>query len=140
MLDADWAREFAREWIDAWNAHDMERILSHYADDFEMSSPLIVQRVRGSRGTLMGKQAMRAYWQPSLDARPPLVSELIDVLVGVETVTLYYNNVGRRSVAETLFFDAGRRAVKGISQWSIGAGSSRAARASGGIGNDSDSE
>ena len=33
---------WAKEWIEAWNAHDADRVLSHYADDFEMSSPYIV--------------------------------------------------------------------------------------------------
>ncbi|MDQ6926152.1 MAG: nuclear transport factor 2 family protein, partial [Candidatus Eremiobacteraeota bacterium] len=33
------ARAFAKSWIDAWNAHDIEGILAHYTDDFEMSSP-----------------------------------------------------------------------------------------------------
>ena len=33
------SRRFAAEWIEAWNAHDLERILAHYADDFEMASP-----------------------------------------------------------------------------------------------------
>ena len=124
MLDAGWAAAFAREWIDAWNSHDMERILRHYSDDFEMSSPLIVQRMSDSRGTLKGKQALRAYWQPSLTAEPPLAFELMDVLIGVDSLTLYYENVGRRVVAETLIFDTERRAVKGMSQWSIGAGRS----------------
>lgn len=127
MLDASWATEFAHEWIDAWNAHDMERILSHYHDDFEMSSPLIVQRLQDSQGTLKGKEALRAYWQPSLVADPPLEFELLDVLVGVDCVTLYYNNVGRRVVAETLIFDADRHAVKGMSQWSIDANAARSA-------------
>ena len=31
------ANEFAAEWIEAWNAHDLDRILSHYTDDFEMN-------------------------------------------------------------------------------------------------------
>lgn len=128
MLDASWATAFAQEWIDAWNSHDMERILSHYSDDFEMSSPLIVQRVSGSQGTLNGKEALRAYWQPSLTSEPPLEFELMDVLVGVDSLTLYYNNVGRRTVAETLVFDAERRAVKGMSQWSIDPATARIAR------------
>lgn len=38
------ANEFAAEWIEAWNAHDIDRILSHYTDDFEMNSPLIAIR------------------------------------------------------------------------------------------------
>src|ERR1700723_3107179 len=38
MMTSELALRFA-EWIAAWNAHDLPRILSHYADDFEMSSP-----------------------------------------------------------------------------------------------------
>ena len=45
MTDPNWARRFAEEWIAAWNAHDLERILPHYSDDFEMHSPLIVERM-----------------------------------------------------------------------------------------------
>lgn len=129
MLDESWARAFAQEWIDAWNAHDMQRILCHYSDDFEMSSPLIVERLGRPQGILKGKEALRAYWQPSLTADPPLEFELMDVLVGIDSVTLYYNNVGRRIVAETLIFDPGRRAVKGMSQWSIREPVARTARA-----------
>ena len=35
--------KFARDWIEGWNTHALERVLSHYADDFEMSSPFIGQ-------------------------------------------------------------------------------------------------
>ncbi|HEX5049396.1 MAG TPA: nuclear transport factor 2 family protein, partial [Gammaproteobacteria bacterium] len=42
MITQDFAQTFAHEWIDAWNSHDLDRILSHYADDFVMSSPRIV--------------------------------------------------------------------------------------------------
>ncbi len=122
MLDANWAREFARDWIDSWNTHDLDRILSHYTDDFEMSSPLIVQRLKNPHGTLKGKKAARAYWEPSLSASPPLEFELIDLLVGIDSITLYYRNVGRRVVAETLLFDARGRVSRGISQWSVDAG------------------
>ena len=38
MIDPEWALAFAADWIESWNAHDMNRILSHYTDDFEMSS------------------------------------------------------------------------------------------------------
>ena len=40
------ATRFAREWVAAWNSHDLERILSHYADDAELTSPL-VQKILG---------------------------------------------------------------------------------------------
>jgi hypothetical protein len=38
--------------------------------------------------------------------------------VGIETVTLYYQNV-KRVVAETLLINATGRATQGISQWSV---------------------
>lgn len=119
MIDPAWARRFAREWIDAWNAGDLEKILAHYADDFEMSSPLVVERLGAPDGKVRGKRELRAYWQPSLAARPALRFELIDVLAGVDSVTLYYRNVGRRVVAETLWFDAAGKALRGAAHWSV---------------------
>ena len=66
MIDRNWAEAFAREWVDAWNAHDLERILSHYTDDFEMASPLIVERMGVASGRLKGKEAIRRYWGQGL--------------------------------------------------------------------------
>ena len=119
MLDPQWAKAFARDWIDAWNSGDMNRIPSHYSEHFQMSSPLVEERLGDSSGTLVGKKAVSAYWEPSLATDPPLRFELIDVLVGIDSITLYYRNVGRRIVAETLLFDESRRVIKGMSQWSV---------------------
>ena len=52
VIQIEWAREFAREWIAAWNDGDLERILAHYADDFEMTSPLIIERMGVASGML----------------------------------------------------------------------------------------
>lgn len=120
MLEPAWALEFAREWIAAWNAHDMERILAHYTDDFTMASPLIVERLGHPEGTLTGKAAVQEYWRPSLALDPPLRFELIDALAGVSQITIYYHNVGRRVVAETLFFNTAGLVTHGFSQWSVG--------------------
>ena len=65
-MQIEWAREFAREWIAAWNDGDLERILAHYADDFEITCPLIVERMGVASGMLKGKNAIRPYWS----ARP----------------------------------------------------------------------
>lgn len=35
MIEKTWAQHFAAEWIAAWNALNLERVLSHYSDDFE---------------------------------------------------------------------------------------------------------
>ncbi len=52
MIDQQWAQAFAEDWIASWNSHDMERILAHYTDDFEMSSPLSWTRLGCQRVNL----------------------------------------------------------------------------------------
>jgi ketosteroid isomerase-like protein len=39
MLTLEQAQSFASSWASAWNAHDLDRVLEHYEDDFEMASP-----------------------------------------------------------------------------------------------------
>jgi hypothetical protein len=103
------ALSFAREWIAAWNSHDLERILSHYTEDFEMASPLIIERLGEPSGVLKGKTAIRSYWARGLAAKPPLRFELVGVFAGVRSITIHYRSVGRRDAAEVLqFTDAGQ--------------------------------
>ncbi|OIQ88050.1 snoaL-like domain protein [mine drainage metagenome] len=113
MIDLAWAHEFAREWIESWNSHDIERILSHYTDDFEMSSPLIIERMQEPTGKLKGKDKIRPYWQKGLAAMPPLKFELLGVFAGVDSVVIYYRSIHRKMVCETLFFNMQRQVVRG---------------------------
>ena len=72
-MDKAFVEHFAEDWIASWNAHDLERILSHYADDFEMSSPVIIQVTGESSGTLRGKAPVGAYWKKALGCLPALL-------------------------------------------------------------------
>ena len=54
-----------------------------------------------------------------MSQEPPLSFELEDVLVGVNQLTIYYRNVGRRVVADTLTFDNSLKVVSGTAQWSV---------------------
>ncbi len=114
MIDRDFAEAFAQEWLDAWNSHDLDRIFEHYADDFEMSSPLIVQRMNEASGVLKGKAAVRPYWQKGLAAQPPLHFELDLVMRGVASITIVYRNQSGTRVAEVLFFGGDLRVVRGV--------------------------
>ena len=49
MIDNTFAQEFASDWIDSWNTHDLERILAHYTDDFEISMMMMNQRSCSSK-------------------------------------------------------------------------------------------
>jgi hypothetical protein len=113
VIDRTWASEFAKEWIDAWNSHDLDRILSHYVDDFEMSSPLIIERKIDPSGVLRGKSAIREYWAIGLEAVPPIKFELIDVHVGVNTIGILYRSIGRRRVIEMLTFNEDKEVIRG---------------------------
>lgn len=112
MIEEPWAKEFAAEWIAAWNSHDLERILSHYTDDFEMSSPLIIQLMNESSGTLKGKEQIRRYWQKGLENNPQLNFELSDVLIGANSLTILYRNHKGIQVAEVLVFNADGKAFQ----------------------------
>ena len=97
------ARRFATDWIAAWNSHDLQRILSRYEDDFEMSSPVITELVGEPSGKLRGKTAIGAYWAKALQKAPDLHFELVTALAGVDSVTVYYK--GHRGLsAEVLHF------------------------------------
>jgi ketosteroid isomerase-like protein len=104
MLNFKNAQDFAQDWIDSWNSHDLERILSHYADDFEMTSPFITLIANESSGTLKGKEQVGNYWQKSLEKFPDLHFELIDYLVSINSLIIYYISVQGRQAAEFLWF------------------------------------
>lgn len=121
-MNQDQAREFAREWLDAWNAHDIDSILSHYADDFEMNSPVIARRAGVPSGQLKGKDKVRAYWLGAFKEYPDLKFELVNVLTGVSWVTLYYIGARGTDVAETFIFDSCGRITQAFASYAQSSG------------------
>jgi ketosteroid isomerase-like protein len=119
MISREFAERFARHWVDAWNRHDLEAVLSHYADDFEMLSPYIARIAGEPAGRLKGKAAVRAYWATALEQLPHLHFELIDTLVGVDSITLYYRGV-RGMAAEVFQFDAAGLVVRAAAHYADG--------------------
>jgi ketosteroid isomerase-like protein len=106
------ARAFAEEWIAAWNAHDLDRILSHYAEDVVFLSPNALRRV--GTGRVQGIDALRAYWSEALAAQPQLSFEFHQVLAGYDSLTiLYRNHLGGES-AESFEFGADGKVVRSL--------------------------
>lgn len=114
MIAADRAAQVAAEWIGAWNAHDLDAILSHYAEELEFTSPLIVQRLKRADGTLRSKTELRGYFALGVGPGSSLRFELIDVLPGVDSVTLYYRNHRGQTVAEMMMLDDDNRIIKAV--------------------------
>ena len=71
ILSEPEADAFVAEWMEAWNSHDLDRILEHYADDVEYHSPFIAQVAEpggpGADGRLVGKEPVRAYFAAALE-------------------------------------------------------------------------
>lgn len=104
MRDSNFYEAFAAEWIEAWNSHDIDRIMSHYDKSLKFSSPKLAKFVPGSGGKLNGKESVRSYWAQALIAQPELHFELIAVLKGVESIVIHYKGVGGKLCAEFFVF------------------------------------
>lgn len=100
MFDQYYAETIANKWIENWNNHDLEAILSHYAEDIEFSSPFIVKLLGDENGKISGKNALRDYFAKGLVAYPDLKFELLTTLKGVDSVVLYYRSVNNLLAAE----------------------------------------
>lgn len=100
---------FAAKWIAAWNAHDLERILSHYAEDIVFHSP-VAAKVTGN-GRVEGKAALRAYWETAFERNPGLHFTLTRLYTGADALTILYENQSGKSVTETVVFDEDGRIV-----------------------------
>jgi ketosteroid isomerase-like protein len=117
MISINQTQQFAREWVEAWNSHDLDRILSHYADDFQMTSPFIVTLMDEATGTIKGKENVRAYWAKALERLPDLHFDLIEVLASVDSITVYYHAVLGKRAVEVLFFDENGKVRRGIAHY-----------------------
>jgi ketosteroid isomerase-like protein len=117
MLTEHHARVLAEEWIAAWNRHDLDAILLHYAEEVEFTSPFVVRLLDDPTGTVRGKAALRDYFARGLAAYPDLRFELLQVLVGVESVSVYYRSVGNRLAAEVMELDAQGRVVRVLAHY-----------------------
>lgn len=50
------AQEFAREWVEAWNSHNIDRIFEYYSEDFEMTNSIIFHVINDQTSTPTAKR------------------------------------------------------------------------------------
>ncbi len=113
------ADEFAKNWIEAWNGHQIEAILSHYAQDVEFTSPFVVRLLNEPSGTLHGLVALRSYFLKGLETYPDLRFELIEILEGVNSVTLYYHSVKNLMAAEVMVLNEKGKISRVLAHYSV---------------------
>src|SRR5262245_55499987 len=99
MKDTNYQKH-ALEWIADWNAHNLERIMVHYAEDVELTSPFVAKLAGNVDGFVHGKVALREYFARGLKAFPELRFDLIRVYAGVRSCVLEYHSVNGLRTAE----------------------------------------
>jgi len=98
-MDAQQTEGFATGWIQAWNQRDLEAVLSHYTEDVEFQSPLVVKLLGESSGTVRGKQNLREYFRKALAAFPGDIElELLGVYQGIDSLLVHFQAKGRKAV------------------------------------------
>ena len=116
-IDPETARRAAGEWFDAWNRHDLEAVLGHYADDVEFTSPFAVELAGQADGTLHGVEELRIYFSRALAAFPELRFTGLRIATGVSSMTLCYRSVRDLDAAETMFFGQDRKIVRVVAHY-----------------------
>lgn len=103
----------ARQWIDAWNSRDLDRVLDLYDDAAEMVSAGIIRLGINAAGRVEGKAHLRAYWTRALENLPNLRFDLLDVSVSPDSIVVRYRNDRGQTICEYLRLNGAGRIIQG---------------------------
>ncbi|WP_394824092.1 nuclear transport factor 2 family protein [Pendulispora albinea] len=100
-----------RSWLDAWNRHDLEGILAHYAEDVVFTSNAVKALGFDPSGSVKGIALLRQLFEAGLRAYPDLHFTPIQAFGGVRSHALHYIGIEKRLVVEVHEVDARGRIV-----------------------------
>ncbi len=102
----------AHLWFDAFNAHNLEKLLSLYDDEAEHFSPKLKIRHPETKGLVSGKEALRSWWQDAFDRLPSLHYKVTSLTSNDDRVFMEYirsvENEENMRVAEVLEIKEGK--------------------------------
>jgi len=82
--------DIAKAWLDAFAGGDLDALLSLYAEDAVHTSPKIRAQHPETGGKLVGKAALRAWWQGAFNTIPGLRYEPTAFTADGERVFMEY--------------------------------------------------
>lgn len=112
------ANAFAEAWVRAWNSHQLDAIMSHYAEDATLVSPTAAALLGDPSGEVKGKAALREYFRKGLEAYPQLRFELLDVMIGVHSVVLCFVNQKGTKTAEFMELNVAGKITRVVANYS----------------------
>lgn len=77
-------------WFEAFNAHDLDALLSLYAEGAMHYSPKLATLQPETKGMVRGKSALRAWWRDAFDRLPSLQYHVIRLITDDRVVFMEY--------------------------------------------------
>ena len=111
------ATEFARQWVGAWNSHDLDAIMSHYDAEVVLTSPVAAKILEDPSGTVEGNAALRNYFKLGLELYPNLRFELLDVMSGLSSIVVCYENQKGTKTAEFMEFGKNGKIMRVVANY-----------------------
>ena len=83
-------KQIALKWFEAFNEHNLEKLLLLYAEDAEHFSPKLKIRQPETKGLIKGKAALRIWWKDSFERLPTLNYEVKKLTADDDQVFMEY--------------------------------------------------
>jgi len=80
----------AHAWFEAFNAHNLEKLLSLYDDEAQHFSPKLKVRHPETNGLVVGKEALRSWWQDAFNRLPTLHYKVTSLTSNSDRVFMEY--------------------------------------------------
>jgi ketosteroid isomerase-like protein len=102
----------AQAWFEAFNNHNLEKLLSLYDDDATHFSPKLKVRQPETNGLIVGKNALRLWWQDAFERIPSLHYKATTLTANSDRVFMEYvrtvDNENDMQIAEVLEIKEGK--------------------------------
>jgi hypothetical protein len=118
MITESEVKGFARQWVAAWNSHDLDAIMSHYDVDVVLISPVAAKILDRTSGTVEGNAALRNYFKRGLELYPNLHFELLGVMCGLASIVVLYKNQKGTRTAEFMEFGKNGKIIRVVANYS----------------------
>ena len=83
-------QQIAIKWFDAFNTKNLEKLLELYDDEAQHFSPKLKIRQPETNGLIIGKEAMRVWWQDAFDRLPSLQYKVTSLTANGDRVFMEY--------------------------------------------------
>ena len=111
-MSAEKNLSIAMLWFEAFNAHNLEKLLSLYDDEAAHFSPKLKIRHPETKGLVTGKEALRTWWKDAFEHLPSLHYKVTSLTSNADRVFMEYirtvENEDNMLVAEVLEIKEGK--------------------------------